>query len=386
MTKPFINEQEFLKLGCEPIDTPAALSQAIHTLRPGMELTKGGAEKLYRDIQMAFFADRLANNGWQSNREEEKRVEEIMGWLNNGFPTFRYGHAGNWFIPTHDSSISNRPLFSNDSIWENADNLTERDRELAHFQYEALLKEGAFSNPIMLIQINWSGNGWSDNAPFWLNVLAHRGADNSNVFAGQLPKMWAAIQDEGFDSTIQGAYLTDFYKPFSTPDSGSFYRTLKKVTLETFLDTDSAKLGEWRSQISATPFSVKDFNVLDSAVDFTGATDFTLPVLGIVQMAMLIQLCHEAELLHVDHPIMVPWGNLPAEGLKASVPLAMSSSTFPYSDELPFLDGGEPSEVFNSTKLQHNSRTNVHMGGWLESTEFTDCMNAIAKLKADWGV
>lgn len=43
MNKPFITEEEFLELGRTEIDTPKALAEALHTLRPQMTLTEEGA-------------------------------------------------------------------------------------------------------------------------------------------------------------------------------------------------------------------------------------------------------------------------------------------------------------------------------------------------------
>ncbi|PAU66805.1 hypothetical protein B1526_1719, partial [Bifidobacterium criceti] len=59
MNKPFITEEEFLELGRTEIDTPKALAEALHTLRPQMTLTEEGAGKLYRNIQLSLFATRL---------------------------------------------------------------------------------------------------------------------------------------------------------------------------------------------------------------------------------------------------------------------------------------------------------------------------------------
>ncbi|WP_133088549.1 hypothetical protein [Bifidobacterium criceti] len=375
MNKPFITEEEFLELGRTEIDTPKALAEALHTLRPQMTLTEEGAGKLYRNIQLSLFATRLAGLTEQTRSGERERCKEIAGWLDNGFPTFRYGHAGNFLVPDPKDD------FAWDLQWDNIEDPSEADKAHLHHEYETLCNEGALSSPIMLIQINWSGNGSNENEPFWGNILSHRGIKH---MAGRLPQIWHTIVENGYEDTFRGAYMTDFYKPFPTPKSDLFEKTFRKATLDSYLDDNSAIRAKWNNELDNSDYaSVRRFDTLVAGTDFTGDAAPQLDIMTLLQMAMFIQLCEEAKLLHIEHPIMVPWGQIPKHGLEASVPAAEASEAFPLPDELPFLDGKSAKTAFTETYMQHNSLGNGHMGNWLKTTA-CNTFTAIQTMEKAW--
>lgn len=379
MEKPFITEAEFLELGRTEISTAKALAEALHVFQPQVILTDEGAKKLYRNIQLSLFATRIKDAEKGKKREDD---ETIAGWLDKGFPTFRYGHAGNFLVPDPKDDFSwNRP-------WDDIEHPSEEDRAQLHREYETLCNEGALSTPVMLIQINWSGIGWNNNAPFWYNILNHGGVDGEKdgvkCMAGRLPKIWHTIVDNGYEDTFRGAYVTDFYKPFSTPKSGTFEETFKGATLGAYLHDDDAAKAKWNTNLDNSDYAdLRRFATLESGDDFTGNIDPQLNLLTLLYMAMFVQLCEEAKMLHIEHPIMVPWGRIPQSGLETSTAKAEGSETFPLPAELPFLDGKSVEVAFADTFMQHNSNGNGHMGGWLE-TEALSTFSTIRDMKADW--
>lgn len=391
MKQPHINETEFFDMGRTVIDTPQALAQALTVLRPkGPKLTPSGAHKLFYNIQLSLFATRIQD----AQANDADRISKIAEWLKGDFPNFRYGHAGNFFVPDPQDD------FKWGRDWDNVNDPSKQDRAQNRREYQALLNSGAFRSPIMLVQVNWSGNGWYDKQPFWTNILGHRGIEGKDPdghlnMAAHLPKLWNTITENKYDSTFRGVYITDFYKPFPTPDSTLFRRSFAHTTLRAYFKDNNEERQSWEENLRQSQYAdTLRFNTLVSGCDYEGADGsdiMSLRIMDVFNMAMSIQLCVEAQMLHIKRPVMVPWGTLPRDAMiKAAKTAARAGRAFNLADYLPFtnasntFDNKSISKALNDLYMQHNSGFNRRYNSWIDSGECVTTFKNIADAVSEW--
>ncbi|PKV00008.1 hypothetical protein [Bifidobacterium pseudolongum] len=401
MNNPHLTRSQFKTFAKAEIDVPWALREAMKVIHPDGTLTVDGSRNLFRALQTVFLSERirLARKQYlKDSRNPRKKPEgkdsfrDTCSTLADRLdhpPVYRYGHSGNWLL----SKTSSRKKDGTEFHWDKSEArwMGENEDEIADFQYEALKKSGAFTNPVFLVQINWSGVGFKEDAPFFTNSLNHN--EGQEHLPQQGNAMWKRVVKTGKADVLTGAYMTDFYKLFSSPQSETF-AVFNNLTLDVFtVSGDQHKRAEWEQNLADEIGGLNDVAVpalkygVDLAGDITPLVASRIYITDLLYMAMLILLCKEAELLNIEHPIMVPWHKQTQQGLIVSTLEAAGARNFPFRDRIPFLNGYTAYSTFNLMYLHHPRHYGERFTQWLEGGNPSDLdktIDMIAQYKREW--
>ena len=148
-----------------------------------------------------------------------------------------------------------------------------------------------------------------------------------------------------------------------------------KLTLADFT-TDGRKENRDKRemQIKVSRFDMTDvhFPLLEEGEDiignYPGGTTGRIYIKDLLNTAAFLLLCKEAQMLRIEHPIVMPWHEQCVPALTSTMPQARMARNFKYGKELPFLDGFMPDAAFRNLQLRHVAHSQIY--SWVKSEAF----------------